>query len=339
MFRNFWQSFQIDWNLASKIAILTGSNGSGKSTILSILSSILLEGRLTEDLSKKVSKVVIEFDDGTKLTNINFRDSYKSLVREAAKDSDFVGLVEDINTDIGNNTNKLKRVRIEASFTNAMKDGTVIPLQTVLDELHIETLKTFDTLLPSEEYLSRKKSLYDKGVKTNLDLQLYHLQESYAYYLANLARKVERKFINDNFEDLTPEFVKKLYEKKNLFIRTINNHFKESGKEIDTEDSVLKFKLIRDKKEITVFDLSSGEKQLVFLLLTALLNEGKQPIILMDEPEMSLHIDWQETLLDDIQRINPECQLIIVTHSPSLLIRGWAPNVTYLDDIIERKRL
>ena len=53
----------------------------------------------------------------------------------------------------------------------------------------------------------------------------------------------------------------------------------------------------------------------------------------MDEPELSLHVDWQEKLIDKILQLNPNCQLVIATHSPSLLFNGWDSNVVNIEDL------
>lgn len=53
----------------------------------------------------------------------------------------------------------------------------------------------------------------------------------------------------------------------------------------------------------------------------------------MDEPELSLHISWQDKLLSTIRDLNPNCQLIIATHSPSIFANGWENNLKFMEDI------
>ena len=61
--------------------------------------------------------------------------------------------------------------------------------------------------------------------------------------------------------------------------------------------------------------LSSGERQVVGLIYSAShLAEGN--VILVDEPELSLHIDWQQTIIEAMVRQLPSKQLIVCTHSP-----------------------
>jgi hypothetical protein len=80
-------------------------------------------------------------------------------------------------------------------------------------------------------------------------------------------------------------------------------------------------------------NLSSGEKQILIILLTTLLQDKKKYILLMDEPEISLHIDWQRSLIKNIRQINPYCQIIIATHSPTVYYQGWTEKMTRIEEI------
>ncbi len=68
-----------------------------------------------------------------------------------------------------------------------------------------------------------------------------------------------------------------------------------------------------EKEEIGLASLSSGEKHTLRLFIAALLSESNT--LLVDEPEMSLHIDWQTRLLQAIRELSPTTQLILATHS------------------------
>jgi len=70
-------------------------------------------------------------------------------------------------------------------------------------------------------------------------------------------------------------------------------------------------------EHINLEDLSSGEKQLLRIFIDVLLAEG-DPIII-DEPELSLHIDWQRRLLGVLRRLAPKSQIIVATHSPEIM--------------------
>ncbi|MBN4056946.1 ATP-binding protein [bacterium AH-315-J21] len=64
--------------------------------------------------------------------------------------------------------------------------------------------------------------------------------------------------------------------------------------------------------------LSSGEKQLLILLIHALLNEGKPIVYIVDEPELSLHVNWQEKLIPSLVKLGKPIQIIAATHSPDV---------------------
>lgn len=79
--------------------------------------------------------------------------------------------------------------------------------------------------------------------------------------------------------------------------------------------------------------LSSGEKQMLIILMTVLLQDGDHTVLFMDEPEVSLHIEWQQRLLDTILSLNPNVQIILTTHSPAIIMNGWMDKVTEVSDI------
>lgn len=70
--------------------------------------------------------------------------------------------------------------------------------------------------------------------------------------------------------------------------------------------------------EIDHTKLSSGEKQLIILIVEALLQKKEKHIFLADEPELSLHIAWQRNIIPAVKEINPNSQVIVATHSPEV---------------------
>ncbi|MFF5443189.1 AAA family ATPase [Streptomyces achromogenes] len=87
-------------------------------------------------------------------------------------------------------------------------------------------------------------------------------------------------------------------------------------KQISFENSQIRA-LARDSKEISLEKLSSGEKQLIRILVEVL-SAGGRPLII-DEPELSMHVDWQLELIDSIQTIDDTAQVITATHSPEIM--------------------
>lgn len=65
--------------------------------------------------------------------------------------------------------------------------------------------------------------------------------------------------------------------------------------------------------------LSSGEKQIIILLTQALLLEDRPIVYVVDEPELSLHVTWQEKLLSSLLELGGSIQIIAATHSPDIV--------------------
>jgi predicted ATPase len=65
--------------------------------------------------------------------------------------------------------------------------------------------------------------------------------------------------------------------------------------------------------------LSSGEKQLLILLSEVLLQKQTPSIFITDEPELSLHVSWQEKLVSSLRSLNSQAQIIAATHSPDIV--------------------
>ena len=84
------------------------------------------------------------------------------------------------------------------------------------------------------------------------------------------------------------------------------------------------------------YQLSSGEKQILAILLTVLVEDQEHYVLFMDEPEVSLHIEWQKKLIDMVLELNPNVQLILTTHSPAMIMNGWIDRVTEVSDITDR---
>lgn len=76
-------------------------------------------------------------------------------------------------------------------------------------------------------------------------------------------------------------------------------------------------------RSIPVGSLSSGEKQLLQILLDTL--AAHQATVMIDEPELSMHVQWQSRLIESMRRVNRESQFILATHSPDLMV-GIAPD-------------
>ncbi len=115
------------------------------------------------------------------------------------------------------------------------------------------------------------------------------------------------------------------------FQQVVNDLFALTGKRIDIEGS--RFTVVTGEGTLPVDALSSGEMQMLLILLRVFLLCGQEAVVLIDEPENSLDIDWQFDLINIITRMNPNAQYFITTHSPALFGEGWGDKVWYMEEI------
>jgi predicted ATPase len=115
---------------------------------------------------------------------------------------------------------------------------------------------------------------------------------------------------------------------KNMFdisryLDTINEFLVEGGKEL-TIDSTgrLVVKSNRLVEPQSIYALSSGETQIIVMLTHLAFHAAAKEdnVFMVDEPELSLHVRWQELFVDAICRVNPRLQLILATHAPSIIL-------------------
>ena len=89
-----------------------------------------------------------------------------------------------------------------------------------------------------------------------------------------------------------------------------------SRKEVQFSDKNIEIETANHIK-IELSALSSGEKQLLRIFIETLM--AGENTNLIDEPELSMHIDWQRALVQSMSHLNPKAQIILATHSPEIM--------------------
>lgn len=153
-----------------------------------------------------------------------------------------------------------------------------------------------------------------------------------------LQNEKQNSFFNYRMRALNyPEEASHIASRIDMLFQEIDGYFGQIGKriEIDKERNYLVF---REDAGVTIEleMLSAGEKQLLYILLTVFLMDEQPAVLLMDEPESSLHIEWQEKLIKSIRKLNPLCQIILTTHSPSIFVSGWESKLVYIEDLFSK---
>lgn len=185
-------------------------------------------------------------------------------------------------------------------------------------DVSVSYIRSFD--VPSAVKRSSRSPLMEQ--LENLVIKNKNAYSFFDYRMRALNFPQEAKRVNDRIEQ---------------FIALVNKFFVETNKamEIDKlENSLVFVDLGNNSQKIRLEQLSAGEKQMLVILLTVFLMDRKPAVLLMDEPELSLHVTWQEKLISSLRKLNPNCQLILTTHSPSIFAMGWEDKLVYIEDII-----
>ena len=329
--KSLWNRFDLSWTLNPDVNILSGINGSGKSTILDCTAALISKGILPDTLAALVQSVKITFDNGECISFEHIRDTIRNLEVRAEKSLEMKNALSNLKEIEGSNYNKNRTISFGiASWENIeMTPDELHELHEFHSVMEIDKISTFDNPIP--EVGNRP----DENVRTELDRVIFKLQKKYLDYQLNIGKKAFEIVTQNNGHSQADVLnIKKTQER---FLEIIDNLFKDTGKKINRKNNEITF--INGSDEITAYQLSAGEKQLLVILLTVLVQDNKPSIIFMDEPEISLHFDWQKKLIQYIREINPNTQIILATHSPAVVIEGWLDKVKDVRDLIVADKL
>jgi ABC-type cobalamin/Fe3+-siderophores transport system ATPase subunit len=194
--------------------------------------------------------------------------------------------------------------------------------------IKFDVIRSFDRPLLHSDLLEK---LSDSRVKTELDWQIYRLQKRFLDYQVNIGNR-----IIEVLQSGVPDAAQKAQEisaPKKRFQDMMDDLFSDTGKKIVRTANEIFFSQIGET--LVPYQLSSGEKQMLAILLTVLIQDNNHCVLFMDEPEVSLHIEWQKRLIDLVLELNPNVQIILTTHSPAVIMNGWMDNVTEVSDITD----
>ncbi|MBE6287750.1 MAG: ATP-binding protein [Mediterranea massiliensis] len=188
-----------------------------------------------------------------------------------------------------------------------------------------DVIRSYDRPLVMGDFTAR---MADPQVRSELDWQLYLLQRRYLDYQVNMSNKMIELLTGNEEERMQAANIS---IPKRRFQDMIDDLFSYTRKKIDRKRNDIAF--YQDQEQLSPYKLSSGEKQMLVILLTALVRNGSRSVLIMDEPEASLHIEWQQKLIGMIKALNPDLQLILTTHSPAVIMDGWLDCVTEVSEI------
>lgn len=178
-------------------------------------------------------------------------------------------------------------------------------LVKVFDLLEVNKSKYQTKIRDSFKDFERSLSVLAKGEKISVQdfLAMYNIWRSHSV-VSSYHRLEEKK--------------KEIFAKRDHFVSIINRLF--VGKKVLTinMEGDISFST-NTGREVNLEDLSSGEKQILIILGESLLQQDNPVVFIADEPELSLHVIWQEQLVDSVVSLNNKAQILFATHSPDIV--------------------
>ena len=282
-------SFKKDDKILDLI-VLAGVNGSGKTTILEAIKDFFNNANVNYSNLEKSNVNLAVF----------FEDFEKNKIEEAEKYSDNFkhALWEFFNTlrsydYYRKDSNDYYQNQIAKRFDIPPKI-IYVPAENKFEE--IQTYST--TLLKKYEFINIINSNVIKDIPS---------------YIAT-----RRNYLATIEEDLTmKEITNKVVDEINGIFNILELDVKLKG--FSKDEKTMPIFENSAGEEFDINDLSSGEKQLFLRTLSIKILEPKNSIILIDEPELSLHPKWQQRIIEVYKKIGENNQIIIATHSPHIL--------------------
>ncbi|MBR4793338.1 MAG: AAA family ATPase [Bacteroidaceae bacterium] len=162
------------------------------------------------------------------------------------------------------------------------------------------------------QHVEKIKDIVNK-IKSNSALRVSDLPSLSLLKRTNAILKVANDYQKDRDNILEP--IKKYTEIVGLYFKDKKIQFNAITGEITPALELSKGKIVN----LSINSLSSGEKQLLILLTETLLQQNQSYVFIADEPELSLHIEWQRNLISSIRNLNPNVQILFATHAPEIV--------------------
>lgn len=284
------------WDLDPMVNILGGKNGSGKSSIFKLCYALLS----TESLDNALDEHFSSLFEKVVLT---FSNDW-TLTWTRIKDSERIGSPLPL-------TFREQKVIIDNNWDKR-------PFSDLSSQLSVYLINSFEQHLgKAVEYVKQPTSLplndptmLDLLIKDQIDLR----NSTFSKVMENLVDSP------DGVEYV--KAYKRIYSSLSHFLQGYKEPFNSS------------FEFAKNNHSFGYEHLSMGEKQILLLLLMVS-NTNQEPcIFFMDEPDLSMHIDWKENLVKELHELNPNMQIILSTHAPSV-ITGWHDKVKEVSQLIK----
>lgn len=278
----------VRWELDPEVNILGGPNGSGKSTLLRALVLQFAREEGAGQYSEAIfGKIHSTLADGVQLN--------------ARK------LVEVVNTPEA----------VEEKITLEVSNVVPVELREVSKRIKVLYIEAVDPQVILAIKGLPTSTFRERPTTTVLDLRIENE--------LNKRNALFSRYLSAAMDGGDEEEVSRLRDIFGRFSYMLRQEFM-TDYEIKDMASMKLAKENNPEKEIPFHRLSAGEKQLIYLLLSVNNTMEDNTILLLDEADMGMHVDWKKKLIRCLRKLNPNMQMIAATHSPALVYE-WMDNV------------
>ena len=276
------------------LVILAGSNGSGKTRILeSILDYFNIVLVVPEEAQNKIE--------------LFFESMEEKCIDKLGHELSFMYCLK-----FGSKEKKISVGSVGARYLDIKKELNILPkIIYAPAEMNFKKMDMASTTL-IQEYN------FINIVNTNL------VKDIPSYIATKIISAI---FKNKN--EKVGDVQKKVFDEINEIFEILDIDVKIEDISQDGRNIPIFTNSAGDKFDIN--ELSSGEKQLFLRTLAIRMLNPENSIILIDEPELSLHPKWQQRIVDVYRKIGKNNQIIIATHSPHILGSVKKENIMLLD--------
>lgn len=285
--KNIGISFENNGNILNTI-VIAGANGSGKTTLL---ESII------KNIEECLGKYIQRPDENR--VNFYFEDNENRIIERERVNLKEKWPITYSSNNLFFNYLKLQETRKSHQLISSVSENIYPKVIYVPSEIKFEKSEVNTTSLKVDYKL--------------INIVNNELIKSIPSYIASRIT-----YVANTEEDLTMKQVReKVSEEINRIFDILDIDVKLKGVSKDETSTPIFTNSSGDEFDIN--GLSSGEKQLFLRTLAIKMLEPENSIILIDEPELSLHPKWQSKIIKVYERIGKNNQIIIATHSPHIL--------------------
>lgn len=253
------------------------------------------------EMGEALPIIVLAGKNGTSKTTIMewiYRDNFLHIGAFYENNESYIEFERNEKSEILNNEAKKRSKEINDYLDEMAKRNGVAGIQYENNGLFLDNLEKHVIYLPARTPNNEEIQSLDKLILEYIDYFIYEKNLTAAVGYENLQNDIDEIF--EGF-DLSFQFKKINYKEKIALFEP--------------------YTCVKDDIEYSISSLSTGEKTLLYKILNLYLNQAKDKIIFIDEPELSLHPHWQNRVLqvyEKFAKINNN-QIIIATHSPHII--------------------